>query len=318
MAISSVTKLDKTCQHGRTPDVDTKTVVFDSVKSQRCIRLCPDLSAAAFRQKLTLELITWHRLRYLNVKASGFLNLEMAIEGLANEFNCCRKTAYRHIGRTEGLFLKINGFGQRTTIQIYGLRRVCDYFGITLTDKHWRMVTTDQFCTMGKARAELYASIFKPQGVRANPISRQTLTERTGLHKVQQRRYEQTAHVKRTPNFAFFKGTNPLGQWNYHPLKQEIFTKKGGHYTVPKRLGNSYHTRQLAGSTGMLRKVNRKLKRSLIPDEAPTLIERFFSSYRKLVRGLIRRTRLGEERFYLINNAYRKVLGRLEWCYYED
>lgn len=321
MAISSVTKLcNKLQDSSLSPDNCCNTPLAYSGASQRYVKLLPDLSAAAFRQKLTLELITWLQLRYLNTTGSGFINLEKAIEGLRSEFGYCRKTAERHILRTEGLFLRVNGSGPRTTIQIYGLLKVCKYFTITLGDKHWRMVTPDHFDTMGKAKAQLYASIHKPQHIRANPISRQTLTERTGLHKVQQRRYEKAAHIRRTPNYSFYKDDNPLGRCNYKPERQEIFTRAGGHYQVNKRLGNTYHTEQTAGAKGMLKKVNTglnaRLKRSSIPGEAPTLTKRFFASFRRMVKVLTRRTTLPKEGFYLINSGYRTISGRLEWCYY--
>lgn len=317
MAITNVTQLcNKSQDSGLLPPDVAKLPELSHTASHNGVKLLPDLSAAAFRQKLTLELITWHRLRYLNTTGSGFISIERAIEGLVSEFNSTPRTALRQINEANGKFLTINPSNRGPVIQIYALKRVCQYLNTTLTDLHWRIVGVEHFNSTGKAKAQLYASIFKPKGIRANPVSRETITERTGLHKMQQRRYEQKAHIKRNSNYACYKDNSPLGEAKYKPVKQDIHTRAGGHYQVNKKLGNIYHTDQGVGCKGMLRRVNVELKRSCTPDEAPTLIKQFYSSFKNLTKAIMRRTKTPKEGYYLVNSGYRTIPGRLEWCYY--
>jgi hypothetical protein len=94
---------------------------------------------------------------------------------------------------------------------------------------------------VAKARAELYAAIHKPQGIKGNPMSRQTITGMTGLDKVQQRRYEILAKVKRTLCYGVFNIHNSTGN-TIEPEKQEIFSRSKGFREINKRLGNIYHS----------------------------------------------------------------------------
>lgn len=283
------------------------------------IRMVSDVSEAAIKQKLANEVGLWLRLRAINHWGSGVLSIETAIEGLIQQFGYSVWAAYRHLNKANGKFIELGHYNGRTTIKIKGLTKVCEYLGVNrITDKHWREVPAAEF-TRDRTRAELYASILKPEGITANPMPRDVITERTGLHKVQQRRYEKQVHIKRTPNFSFCREETPVEGSNkplidYKPLKVEIFTKDKGFRDINKRLGNSYHTRQRQAAKGMLKKVHAELKGSLIPAEAPSLIKRYFQSFQKLSKTLLRRTRISTEGYYLINNRVRRIQGRLEWC----
>lgn len=281
--------------------------------------MVPDVSEAAIKYKLTNEAGLWLRLRAINHWGSGALSIETAIEGLIQHFGYSLPAAYRHLNKANGKFIQLDRYNGHTTIKIKGLTKVCEYLGIRgINDKHWRDLPAAEF-TRDRTRAEVYASILKPEGITANPMPRHVITERTGLHKVQQRRYEKQVHIKRTPNFGFHReetqlegSKKPLIE--YQPLKVDIFTREKGFRYINKREGNIYHSKQRPGAKGMLRKVHAELRGSLIPAEAPSLIKRYFQSFWKLSKALLRATRSHKEGYYLINNRNRRIKGRLEWC----
>jgi len=286
-------------------------------KSIPTVRLIADVSAVVLKQKLTLEYGLWLRLRAVNYQGSGFIDTERAIERLQLHFGYSRSSAGYQIKKAKGKFLQVKFSPrlQRSTIEIWGLRVVCEYLGIThLTDRHFRDIPATEF-TRDRTLSQIYASTTAPDGIQSNPMSRETITERTGLHKVQQRRYEKREHIKRTSDYVFYQDNSPLGQGKYKPLKQEIFTKKKGSRSINKRSPNIYHSKQKPSSKGMLPKVNAKIKRSSKTEEAPTLIKRYFPTLKKLHKALIRRPESEKGGFYLIPNSKRLIRGRLEWCF---
>ncbi len=66
------------------------------------VRLIPDFSAAALRQKKHKESALWHRLRTLDLPGKGIMSHEVAIQGLIETFAYSRRTAYRHLDLAEG------------------------------------------------------------------------------------------------------------------------------------------------------------------------------------------------------------------------
>lgn len=283
--------------------------------NDKLIRLVPDLSAAAFRQrKKLIPLALWHRLRVMDSQGKGIMSLDLAIQGLIDKFGYSRRTAFRHLARAEGQLWCRAIHKPGPVIEIYGLKRACEYLNTCLStgDKHWRELPIEQF-GLGQEAAQLYASIHKPSGVRANPISRQSIEEYTGLHKVQQRRYEIEAGIKRTANSAVW-----LVDGKPVPLKQLIVTK-GKQYQVNKRIGQIYHSKAQPSNKGMLKKVSSQLRNtgSLIPDEAASMAitKRYFHRARSLVQALTRKDNPIPEGYRLLQSNGRLIRGRLEWCY---
>jgi hypothetical protein len=286
------------------------------------VKLIPDLSAAAILNKAKNAVVLWYCLRALAWWGDSEIDTETALKGLVSTFNYSPAGAYSHINKANGKVLSLLYNNGRATIKIWGLLRLCESFGMArLTDSHYRLIPVSAFTTLRKRREQLYASIptHKPKGVKGGPVTRQTIEDMTGLNKVQQRRYEigsgTKPEVQRTPNYGFYQEQGALARAEYKPLKQEIFSKEKGFRQVNKRLGNTYHTSQEPGSRGMLRKVNRRLRNtSSILEEAQPIARRFFSTFRKLFKGLVRRTGIGKEGYYLINSRKRIKKGRLEWC----
>jgi hypothetical protein len=140
----------------------------------------------------------------------------------------------------------------------------------------------------------------------------------TGLSKGQQRRYEIVAGIKRTPNYAVvFQDTGR--SHTVYPEKM-IVEGKSREYTINKRLGNIYHTHQSMSSKGQLKglpSVSEGVRSSISGEARRPLSRRFFKSYKALMTVLSRRGKEEEHQgFCLVNNGYRSVRGRLEWCSY--
>lgn len=293
----------------------TLTVVGQPVK------LYAELSAAAFKNKLKDELALWYVLQSFNVTNGGCGDITCdSLNDLAGQlapFGYSRRTAYRQLVEANGKFFRIVEVKGRTTVRIYGILTVFRSLGITrLTmDRHVRLVDAGSFNTMGKRRSQLFASIFKPAGIRANPMTRETITTLTGLSKMQQRRYEIEVGTKRTPNFEV---THKDG--SMMPVIMEVYGKART-YRVSRRLGNIYHTSQVSGKKGQTVKVQKALrprKESLLNEGALLVKKAFFSSLKRLTRyynGLKGHTREG---FYLVRNNSRAFRGRLEWCHYQE
>ncbi len=281
------------------------------------VRLIPDLSAAALRRKKHKELALWHRLRVLDISGTGVLSNEIAIEGLVKTFGYSSRTAYRHLELAEGRLWRRSTHRTGPVIEIYGLKTACEYLGTWLNqaDRHFRELPASWF-QLGQERAQLYASIHKPQGIRANPISRQSIEGYTGVGKCQQLRLERQAGVRKTNSHGVCQVKDKDGRTRVVPEKQLVVTKTK-QYQVNKRMPNIYHSTAGASNRGMLKRVGSQLSRSLIPDEAiPT--RRYFPGPKSLLRAV--REHLRKERYLpfegyrLLRNDKRLIRGRIEWC----
>lgn len=280
------------------------------------VRLIPDLSAAALSQKKHKELALWHRLRALDQSGTGVLSQELAIQGLAETFGFSSRTAYRHLELAEGRLWRRTAHRTGPVIEIHGLKTACEYLGTFLNqaDRHFRELPADRF-KLGQERTQLYASIHKPQGIRANPISRQSIEEYTGIGKCQQLRYERKARVRKTNGHGVCQGIDKDGRTRVVPERQLIVTKNKQYYRN-KRMPNIYHSQARASNKGMLKRVGSQLRRSLIPDEAiPT--RRYFKGLKSLLLAVREHFRkehyLPFEGYRLLRNNQRLIRGRLEW-----
>jgi len=255
------------------------------------VRLEPDLSASAFKTKQSRELALWHCLRSLNSSGSGYLGLETAIQGLCSVFGYRSRTIFRTLSLGEGVFWHRIATKQGTTIKIEGLKSICLMFATPLFNiARWYEVPADKFQTLKARRLAMWASIHKPKGIKANPISRASLTDYTGLHRRTQQFYDQAPRkpqdlnpqVKRTPC--------------YRPEHKE-----------QPRLPNIYHNKSEPGNKGMLVKV-RRLMKSYITDEALES-RRYFGSIQQMMKTKDR----VDISYVLTRNHQRRINGRLEW-----
>ncbi|GAI15278.1 unnamed protein product, partial [marine sediment metagenome] len=155
-------------------------------------------------------------------------------------------------------------------------------------------------------RAHLYASFFKPENARANPISRNSIEAATGVKRRQQRRYEVIAGVGRVANFAFEQRDNG----KLVPMIQLVKGKLREYYMV-MRLGNTYHSQVSWPCRGMTKRVNARLKeRSLEVQAQASIPRRFFLKAQSVVKTPCR----APEAFLLVRERDRLMRGRMEWC----
>ena len=247
------------------------------------VRLVADLSASAFRTRQTKELALWHCLRALNTRGTGQISVEKAVYGLGQYFGYSRRTIFRLLEQGEGVFWQRIAKKRGSVVKIYGLKRVCVMFDTPLFNTaRFYEVPAEKFDTLKKRRLALWASVHKPKGIKANPISRASLEEYTGVQRRTQIRYDQEGPVRRTPN--------------YRPQCEQ------------KRLPNSYHNKQEPGHKGMLPRVRRSLK-SFKTDEAKLEKRRYFGSIRRLLANKDR----VDLSYLLTRSTERQIKGRLEW-----
>lgn len=284
------------------------------------VKLCVDLNIKAIKTHQGKLLALWYCLRALDINGTGHLPLDQAIEALEDIFEYKHNTLFEHLKQGEGLFWTRVVGKYRARIDIKALQKVFAYLGITrIEDKHWRILTPAQFNTTRMRSAQLYATIFKPDGIRGNPQSRQTITERTGLHKMQQRRFEKEAKVKRTPNYAMATIRDDNGKLESRKLIIHTVYGKSRSYQVPKRQGNIYHNKALPGARGMLKKASITLRdRGFSVSGEAAILKRYFSSFKQFSKALQRTTGgLIREGYILLPNKQRLIPGRLEWQYVE-
>ncbi len=275
------------------------------------VRLYPELSVAALKAGLDKELALWYELRAINVTHMGKLPLEDALASLVKHFGYSQATAYRLLKAGKGKFWDIRGsklsggFGGRCVVKIEGLEKVAEYLG-TYPGRPVEVKVSDFKGSRSNKTAWLYASFFKPDGVRAKPISRDSIEAATGVKRCQQKRYDKVAGIKRVANFAFYQD----GKGKLSPLRH-LVDGKSRQWLKDRRLGNTYHSRALKASRGMTRRVNAELRhRSLIFGEMSCVPKRFFLSARSFIRSSER----DNEAFLLVNKRDRLIKGRMEWC----
>ena len=243
------------------------------------VRLVPGLSLAVLKAHLDKELAMWYCLRAINHWGSGHLGLHMAIEALALHFRYSRSTAYRILSSGDGIFwekrhISVTG---RPQIRIYSLKRVARYFD-TRCGRYCVEISPKDLVGTGnnrvsRQRSWLYASFHKPEGTTAQPISRATIQEATGVNTRSQQRYDK-ATVMRVANYADTQDTAGRAT----PIF-ELVDGKYRQWLVHKRLGNTYYCQAQRSAVGMLRKVNTAVSQSFTGEEACNL-RRFFMTAR--------------------------------------
>ena len=173
----------------------------------------------------------------------------------------------------------------------------------------------------------MFASVYKPQGIKSLPRSQQNLEEATGVQVRRQYRFNKIAKVRAIPNPKVVRegGTTKIAT--------RVAKTANGTYRFPDKLPNTYYSKQQASTRGMLGKVRKALKkRSLESGEAQTISRLYFvpktiAVLKDLGTSVILKkehqtaqARLracknkGERSYYLLPNNERIIWGRLEWC----
>ncbi|MBA7629948.1 hypothetical protein ES703_37455 [subsurface metagenome] len=312
VAIITVHEVPEAVKRGSSPAVSAKR--HDRGAIPLVVKLYPELSIAALKAHLDKELALWYELRAINVTGSGRLVLNDALATLVSSFGYSRSTAYRLLRAGDGRFWELGtsysfrpgtGPGWHSVIEIYALSRVAERFSTYVHRLSQPVqVPVREFRGRKAKRAWLYSSFFKPAGTKAKPIARDSIMDATGVERRQQQRYDKVAGIKRVANFACRQDA----QGNLVPIRH-LVAGKSRVWEKDRRLGNTYHSAALTTHRGMTKRVNARLRRSLLKGEA-RLQKRFFLSAKSLVRSAHR----AEESFLRVKARDRVIVGRVEWC----
>lgn len=265
------------------------------------LRFIRELNLAVLIQKKGGRLFLWYCLRAIDTKGHGMVDFTPTLEALVRDFNYSKSTAYR-ILMGKGFWdirQRPEADGTTTTrIKIWGIKQLCLYLGISLSHHtHHIEIPLESVPKTGKSALLWSTGIYKPIGVPANPICRQSLEEMTGIERRKQQRWDSQANTLRAPTKAKYHDpqTHKL-----RPILQEIITGKGSkkkRYRIQKQLGNIYHSRGDRAARGQLKKIAKALDRNSesfntdgpgLPGGASpstSIVRRYFKSVRDYVRA---------------------------------
>ncbi len=226
------------------------------------LRFIPELNLAALYKKKGGLLFLWYCMRAIDTKGHGMMDFAPTLEALVRNFKYSKSTAYR-ILMGKGFWdirQRPEADGTMTTrIKIWGIKQLCLYLGISLSKHtHHIEIPVESVPKTGKSALLWSTGAYKPIGVLANPICRQSLEEMTGIERRKQQRWDSQANTLRAPTKAKYHDpkTHKL-----RPLTKEIRTKKG-RYRIQKQLGNIYHSRGDRAPRGQLKKVAEALEKA--------------------------------------------------------
>jgi len=209
--------------------------------------LHPSLALAMLGQEQTAPGRLWLLLRYLDVAGSGQVTIEMARQAFTGKDASLRFCGWRQLRNLlrqgEGVFWQRD----KRTIWLRSLPNVANSLGVDrLQGRPVALPVEVLTAGISTFRAHLYASFHA--GSAGTPISRDTLTDLTGLSHNSQRSYEDQAKVQATPNFA-------IGPQLGLVDAQELHWEKGGaafiltdHQGRRGPVGQQYHVWQLPNS----------------------------------------------------------------------
>ena len=199
------------------------------------LKLYPGLSAAALQADGKKELALWYELRAINVTNCGRLVLNDAVAILVEHLDYTQSTAYRLLQVGDGKLWdiyqspRLPGLSQ---VKIHSLLQVSEYFN-TYPGRPIEVKVSDFKGKRAKKTAWLYASFFKPDGSRAKPISRASISVATGVKRRQQQRYDKVVRIKRVFNGAYQQDS----QGKLVPMRHLVFGKSK-QWLKDRRLGN--------------------------------------------------------------------------------
>lgn len=249
------------------------------------VRLVPDLSAAALKTKQHKEYALWLCLRALNPKGDTCIHVEPAIQALCHVFGYSRRTIFRTLASGEGKFWHRFDGKRGSVIEIHGLKSVFLMFDTPFNNTaRFIDVPAGLFGDPRARRQAIWKSIYRPKGIRANPISRAAIEDYTGTQRRTQQRRDKESRVKRTSN--------------------RIVPVDGQRQ---RRLPNIYHSEYEPGPKGQLRKVRRYLKAFRNDEELE--LKRYFSG----VRAILKNKHHSDICFIPVRSNKRQIKGRMEW-----
>jgi hypothetical protein len=281
----------------------SKTTDYEATAQQwHVIRFVPSLNLAALqvRPRRDAQLFLWYYLRAIDPAGCGRLDQETTVKILIRIFNYKRQTVYKHLRAGDGFFWRrtVSQKG-RPIILLNSLRRVaCLVTAHIRSRERFIEVSSSDLPPSGQVqarRALLYnTGAHRPYTADYNPpISRKSLTEKTGIEERQQRRFDQIMEVRgpvRERTFSYYCDQSTGKLKKFFMLVQ---IERGDVLTY--ELPNRYQTTCSGGSMGMLPKVARSLRvgrESCVKGEAPSGANhrRYFPSKRSFIKAALRGT----------------------------
>jgi len=312
-----------TSQPNLTPSLTTnceaKTTEYNAAAEQwLVIRVVPSLNLAALkaRPRRDAQLLLWYCLRAIDTTGCGRLDQETSTKILIRIFNYKRQTVYKHLHAGDGAFWRrtVSQKG-RTVIVLNSLVRVACHLKADIRSRErFIEVSSSDLPPSGRVqarRALLYNSgAYKSCRTHYNPpISRKSLTEKTGIEQRQQRRFDRIMEVRgavRQRTFAYYcdQSTGKLKK-----LVRLVQIERGDVLTY--ELPNRYQTTCFGGSMGMLPKVARLLRvarESCVKGEATSgaNYRRYYRSRRSFIKAALRGT--ATEGYYPSRSGNQKYI----------
>ena len=160
------------------------------------IRMIPGLNNAALLMKKDQELLLWYCLRAMDSTGKGYVDYNPILEALVHDFGYSRRTLMRLFRRGEGVLWE-RYINSHSTINIYGVKRVSEYFVTYDLGRYIDVAIKDIPKGIQGKRGLLYStSAYRPEDwADRHPISRQSLEEKTGIEARQQRRYDEASNT---------------------------------------------------------------------------------------------------------------------------
>ncbi len=243
--------------------------ITHSVKDET-VTVHPSLLAAILKQEQTAVGRVWLLARHVDIQGRGWLSIDELRQQLTGKTSPRRISGWRRLRQIlqqgDGVFWQRddrNRLWLRSTVKVaqaLDLERFADSPVV--------LPLTTLLSPIKDIRAAFYATFHA--GRDGQPISRQTLTEITGVSERAQRNYDTHLNVKRVKNFALLYADASAEDFYWKNRRAAFqFTDKHGKQGPPgqtywaQRLPNSYHAPYQQLETNGTKSLNRRLKHDL-------------------------------------------------------
>ena len=240
-----------------------------SVKDET-VTVHPSLLAAILKQEQTAVGRVWLLTRHVDTQGRGWLPIDELRQQLTDKTSSRRICGWRRLRQIlqqgDGVFWQRddrNRLWLRGTVKVAQALDLERFAGSPIV-----LPLTILRSSIGDVRAAFYTAFHA--GRDGQPISRQTLTEITGVSERAQRNYDTHLNVKRVKNFALLYADASAEDFYWKNRRAAFqFTDKHGKQGPPgqtywaQRLPNSYHAPYQQLETNGTKSLNRRLKHDL-------------------------------------------------------
>ncbi|MCB8980763.1 MAG: hypothetical protein H6657_25410 [Ardenticatenaceae bacterium] len=240
------------------------------------VKLYPDIGLAMLRQELAAPGRLWLMLRYLDTTGRGFLRIDNLQAQLTTKTSSLRLCGRRQLRNLLKAGQDVFWTRDKTGVWLRSAAKVAAALQVEqLTGRPVALPVSALLDGMGTFRAHLYAAFHSgrlkesPDGHRAMPIARDTMTHLSGVGRSSQRMYEDMVGIAVQANFAVGEVTTKEKRekraWQQGRALFELKDylgqqgKKGKTY-LAWQLPNSYRGQHRHRPRGRQKRINRELK----------------------------------------------------------